>query len=647
MTSKLPRGLLSSLSSSSKVSSGGLSAAVLRPHLRPYPRLPRTLQPLNAARHKHSVPKPPQSRPQLPTSSDSSTDKAPSAPAPAQGKTRKQLEPHYQLTFTCVPCSNRSTHEVSKQGYHHGSVLITCPSCRNRHIISDHLGIFGDRKITIEDIMRERGRLVKRGTLGVDGDIEFWEDDVASSREDSTADEARREIESSKGDEEAGQLRQTKAPSAQPATNTTPTPPLGTGGARPSVDSTSHPGPVPSTRREYSSLGNSSYIDIHSIRNQLRENTHAKSGAQSQAATTPWRQFVPLPHLEGRKPLAPSVWDQKKLGIGKPGIFRPEPKAAKAQPSEDAQVSEDPRVTARRPPLAAISSTPRQFRVPAHLRGKSPLTRLPEPKIGLRVLKIPHGPPTREQREEFREKAAKYHGWTNKSRDAVLPNEKFAESLTKGERSPTTRLAYEEARVRHLAPLAPDAAPSGEFRVFKKFGIKPTEPDIAYEATYGHLDQYKRFASGDEILARRSAIMPPVPAAREISQRSQMLANKIQQAAAPPASFPNDGGALGLVIRKVKPRLPDVPAREDVPPWQRREVFGPNVENKPRAYKLFNYNTKIERDVSDVWGDEALSARLRRMIDLGSPIPGRNRDASWGEQDGNDDRDDARNDGGT
>jgi len=38
------------------------------------------------------------------------------------------------------------------------------------------LNIFGDKAITIEDLMRERGQLVKKGTLSEDGDVEFWED---------------------------------------------------------------------------------------------------------------------------------------------------------------------------------------------------------------------------------------------------------------------------------------------------------------------------------------------------------------------------------------------------------------------------------------------------------------------------------------
>lgn len=55
--------------------------------------------------------------------------------------TRAEQEPAYELTFTCKPCQSRSTHRVSKQGYHKGTVLITCPDCKNRHVISDHLKV--------------------------------------------------------------------------------------------------------------------------------------------------------------------------------------------------------------------------------------------------------------------------------------------------------------------------------------------------------------------------------------------------------------------------------------------------------------------------------------------------------------------------
>ncbi|RMZ75077.1 hypothetical protein DV737_g5471, partial [Chaetothyriales sp. CBS 132003] len=103
------------------------------------------------------------------------------------------LTPAYRLTFTCKPCSTRSTHRVSKQGYHHGTVLITCPHCKNRHLIADHLKIFLDNPSTLEDILQTANvngkplsSLLKRGKLGIrqgqmvgnegEEDIEFWED---------------------------------------------------------------------------------------------------------------------------------------------------------------------------------------------------------------------------------------------------------------------------------------------------------------------------------------------------------------------------------------------------------------------------------------------------------------------------------------
>ena len=69
----------------------------------------------------------------------------PNQPAPYREPTSetsfKAEPPAYDLTFTCSPCKKRSTHRVSKQGYHKGTVLITCPECKNRHLISDHLKV--------------------------------------------------------------------------------------------------------------------------------------------------------------------------------------------------------------------------------------------------------------------------------------------------------------------------------------------------------------------------------------------------------------------------------------------------------------------------------------------------------------------------
>lgn len=49
--------------------------------------------------------------------------------------------PAYEMTFTCKKCQTRSTHRISKQGYHNGTVLIACPGCKNKHLISDHLKV--------------------------------------------------------------------------------------------------------------------------------------------------------------------------------------------------------------------------------------------------------------------------------------------------------------------------------------------------------------------------------------------------------------------------------------------------------------------------------------------------------------------------
>ncbi|KAJ9164554.1 hypothetical protein NKR19_g1193, partial [Coniochaeta hoffmannii] len=113
-------------------------------------------------------------------SSPPSSSSSPPPQQPSDDNTRSP-PPQYELTFTCIPCGTRSKHKVSKQGYHHGTVLIACPGCKNRHVIADHLKIFSDKRITVEDLMREKGRLVKRGTL--DGDVEFWDDGSTTQRE--------------------------------------------------------------------------------------------------------------------------------------------------------------------------------------------------------------------------------------------------------------------------------------------------------------------------------------------------------------------------------------------------------------------------------------------------------------------------------
>lgn len=86
-----------------------------------------------------------------------------------------------RLTATCKVCKYRATHHFSKQAYDHGAVLITCPSCKSRHLIADNLKIFRDERTNLDDLMREGGQVIRKGVVsaieGVEGDVEVIEDE--------------------------------------------------------------------------------------------------------------------------------------------------------------------------------------------------------------------------------------------------------------------------------------------------------------------------------------------------------------------------------------------------------------------------------------------------------------------------------------
>jgi protein import protein ZIM17 len=64
---------------------------------------------------------------------------------------RKALQPCYDMTFTCKKCLDRSSHRITKQAYHFGTVLINCPGCKSRHLIADHMKQTGDMRLTSLD----------------------------------------------------------------------------------------------------------------------------------------------------------------------------------------------------------------------------------------------------------------------------------------------------------------------------------------------------------------------------------------------------------------------------------------------------------------------------------------------------------------
>ncbi|KAI5846976.1 DNL zinc finger domain-containing protein [Tricharina praecox] len=152
-----------------------LLASAGRPLIAPIPPAPRILASLprwnSTASTAATTPTPSPS----PTSTETSTE------TETETETPKEAPPSYQLTFTCRPCRTRSTHAVSKQAYHRGSVLVQCPGCKNRHVITDHLKIFGEQQRTLEDILKEagNGEVLKRARMLDNGDIELLPPDEA------------------------------------------------------------------------------------------------------------------------------------------------------------------------------------------------------------------------------------------------------------------------------------------------------------------------------------------------------------------------------------------------------------------------------------------------------------------------------------
>jgi len=146
------------------------SKRLFHPQRTAFPRRPQlpilSQRPISSIVRYESTATPPEA--QIPTTSSEKTP---------ESRLERDQVPAYDMTFTCKKCSTRSSHRVSKQGYFYGTVLITCPGCKNKHLIADHLKIFSDTSVTVEDLMRANGERVKRGSLTGEGDVEMWPDE--------------------------------------------------------------------------------------------------------------------------------------------------------------------------------------------------------------------------------------------------------------------------------------------------------------------------------------------------------------------------------------------------------------------------------------------------------------------------------------
>ena len=88
-----------------------------------------------------------------------------------------RIEPTMMIAFTCTVCDKRQGKSMSKKSYESGVVLITCDGCKNRHLIADNLGWFGDGNSNIETILAEKGVDVRK--FQEEGEIQLTTEDVA------------------------------------------------------------------------------------------------------------------------------------------------------------------------------------------------------------------------------------------------------------------------------------------------------------------------------------------------------------------------------------------------------------------------------------------------------------------------------------
>lgn len=65
------------------------------------------------------------------------------------------------IAFTCNQCDARVSKQFSRHAYHHGVVIIQCPSCESKHLIADNLGWYTSSALTSPSAKSVGGRTVE------------------------------------------------------------------------------------------------------------------------------------------------------------------------------------------------------------------------------------------------------------------------------------------------------------------------------------------------------------------------------------------------------------------------------------------------------------------------------------------------------